>query len=78
MIEKGTVLYNKPSGQEVIFDEERDGMIYAHVKDANGKEYDPKYLMDIIKFGGWNPVVDFKKLGINSEDDDDTIDSMPD
>jgi hypothetical protein len=78
MIEKGTVLYNKSSGEEIVFDEERRGMIYAYIRDSSGIEYDSKYLMDIIKFGGWNPVVDFKDLGINSEDDDDTIDSMPD
>jgi hypothetical protein len=78
MIEKDTVLYNKKSGEKVIFDEERDGMIYAHVRDFKGNDYESKYLLDIIKFGGWNPVVDFKKLGINNEDDDDVLDSMPD
>lgn len=77
-MKKGEVLYNKNSGEEVIFDGEVDGQIYAHVKDANGVEFKPKYLPDIIKFGGWNPVVDFKDLGINSEEDDDVLDSMPD
>lgn len=78
MMKKGEVLYNKNSGEEIIFDGEFDGQIYAHVKDANGVEFKPKYLLDIIKFGGWNPVVDFKDLGINSEEDDDVLDSMPD
>ena len=78
MMKKGEVLYNKNSGEEVIFDEEIGGQIYAHVKNANGVESKPQYLPDIIKFGGWNPVVDFKDLGINSEEDDDVLDSMPD
>ena len=78
MMKKGEVLYNKNSGEEIIFDEEIGGQIYAHVKNANGVESKPQYLLDIIKFGGWNPQVDFKALGINSEDDDDVLDSMPD
>jgi len=76
-MEKGQVLYNKKSGEEILFDEEIDGMIYAHVRDSNGNNYESKFLLDIVKFGGWNPVVDFRELGINNEDDDDTLDSLP-
>ncbi len=78
MFKKGEVLYNRDSGEQIVFEEERDGMIYARVKLPSGREFGKKYLLDIIKFGDWNPVVDFKALGINNEDDDDTLDSMPD
>lgn len=52
---KDQILYSKPSGSKILFDEEKDGVIYAHVR-ANGIDYESKSLVGIISKGYWNEV----------------------
>ena len=52
---KNQVLYSKPSGSQILFDEEKDGVIYAHVR-ANGIDYESRSLVGIISKGYWNEV----------------------
>lgn len=52
---KGQILYDKPSGSQIIFDEIRDEVIYAHVK-ADGEEYESRSLTGILAKGYWNEV----------------------
>jgi len=52
---KGQILYAKNSGSVILFDEERDGVMYAHVK-ANGQDYESRSLAGILAKGYWNEV----------------------
>lgn len=52
---KGQVLYSKPSGSKVIFDEIKNDVIYAHVE-SGGYQYDSKPITGILAKGYWNEV----------------------
>lgn len=52
---KGQVLYSKPSGSKVIFDEIKNDVIYAHVE-SGGYEYDSKPIAGILAKGYWDEV----------------------
>jgi hypothetical protein len=52
---KGQILYAKNSGSVILFDEERDGVMYAHVR-ANGQDYESRSLAGILAKGYWNEV----------------------
>lgn len=52
---KGQTLYAKNSGSVILFDEERDGVMYAHVR-ANGQDYESRSLAGILAKGYWNEV----------------------
>ena len=52
---KGEILYAKNTGSKILFDELRDGVIYAHVR-ADGKDYESRSLAGILAKGYWNEV----------------------
>lgn len=52
---KGQILYAKKSGSLIIFDEEKNGVMYAHVR-ANGKDYESRSLAGILAKGYWDEV----------------------
>ena len=52
---KGQILYAKKSGSTILFDEIKDGVIYAHVK-ADGQEYESRTLTGILAKGYWDEV----------------------
>ena len=52
---KGQILYAKKSGSLILFDEEKDGVMYAHVK-ADGQEFESRSLAGILAKGYWDEV----------------------
>jgi hypothetical protein len=52
---RGQILYAKESGSQVLFDEVRDDVIYAHVK-SNSVEYPVQSLASILGKGYWQEV----------------------
>jgi hypothetical protein len=52
---KGQILYAKKSGSLIVFDEEKNGVMYAHVR-ANGKDYESRSLTGILAKGYWDEV----------------------
>lgn len=52
---KGEILYAKNTGSKILFDELRDGVIYAHVR-ADGQDYESRSLAGILAKGYWNEV----------------------
>ena len=54
-MEKGRVLYIDDYGRELIFDREEGPMIFVHVKDSDGTEYEENQLGSILAHnpGSW-------------------------
>lgn len=52
---KNQILYSKPSGSKILFDELKDGVMYAHVW-ANGQDYESRSLTGILAKGYWDEV----------------------
>jgi len=58
---KGTVLYIAKDGSEIIFDRLDGAEPYAHVKFADGREFESNKLGSILARGYWQPAPDWNK-----------------
>jgi len=56
-VKKGTVLYKRESGSLVIYDgKDKNGEYLAHIKNADGEEFDTQFLGSILARGYWEAV----------------------
>jgi hypothetical protein len=58
---KGKVIYVSDDGSEIIYDRKDKEEIYAHVKFADGREFESDKLGSILARGYWQPAPGWDK-----------------
>ena len=58
-----TTIYIKDDGSKLIYDRTKDGIIYGHVINAEGKSFPSQPAEQILARGYWEPVSE-KGLGL--------------
>lgn len=60
-IEKGTVLYKRSDGSEILFTRTNDEDFYASVRNPNGKVFEEQLLGSILRRGDWEATYEIVK-----------------